>query len=73
MILNSAENVVLLSELRVLLNKVIRKKLAEGLLFSVGTDTSIIAYEALKYKPDLKAIKTFILKSTFNRREVFQA
>jgi asparagine synthase (glutamine-hydrolysing) len=56
MIANQAENSVLLSELRVLLNKVIRQNLAEGLLFSAGTDTSILAYEALKFKPDLKAM-----------------
>ena len=56
MIANQAENTVLLSELRVLLNQVIRQNLAEGLLFSAGTDTSILAYEALKFKPDLKAM-----------------
>jgi asparagine synthase (glutamine-hydrolysing) len=56
MVINQAENTVLLSELRVLLNNVIKKNLAEGLLFSAGTDTSILAYEALKFKPDLKAI-----------------
>jgi len=61
MIRNNVENVVLLSELRVLLNKVIQQNLAEGLLFSAGTDTSIIAYEALKYKPDLKAF-TIVFK-----------
>ena len=61
MIINKNENVVLLSELRVLLNKVIQRNLAEGILFSAGTDTSIIAYEALKYKPDLKAI-TIVFK-----------
>jgi asparagine synthase (glutamine-hydrolysing) len=61
MIQNKTENVVLLSELRVLLNKVIQQNLADGLLFSAGTDTSIIAYEALKYKPDLKAI-TLVFK-----------
>jgi asparagine synthase (glutamine-hydrolysing) len=53
---SQADNTVLLSELRVLLNKVIKQNLAEGLLFSAGMDTSIIAYEALKFKPDLKAI-----------------
>ena len=56
MIIDQTENTVLLSELRVLLNKVIQQNLAEGLLFSAGTDTSILAYEALKFKPDLKAI-----------------
>jgi asparagine synthase (glutamine-hydrolysing) len=56
MVIDQTENTVLLSELRVLLNKVIQQNLAEGLLFSAGTDTSILAYEALKFKPDLKAI-----------------
>ena len=56
MIIDQTENTVLLSELRVLLNKVIQQNLAEGLFFSAGTDTSILAYEALKFKPDLKAI-----------------
>jgi asparagine synthase (glutamine-hydrolysing) len=56
MTINQTENTVLLSELRVLLNKVIQQNLAEGLLFSAGTDTSILAYEALKFKPDLKAM-----------------
>ena len=56
MVINQTKNTVLLSELRVLLNKVIQQNLAEGLLFSAGTDTSILAYEALKFKPDLKAI-----------------
>jgi asparagine synthase (glutamine-hydrolysing) len=56
MVIDQTENTVLLSELRVLLNKVIQQNLAEGLLFSAGTDTSILAYEALKFNPDLKAI-----------------
>ena len=56
MTINETKNTVLLSELRVLLNKVIQQNLAEGLLFSAGTDTSILAYEALKFKPDLKAL-----------------
>ena len=30
--------------------------MAEGILFSAGTDTSIIAFEAVKNNPDLKAI-----------------
>ena len=56
MTIDQTKNTVLLSELRVLLNKVIQQNLAEGLLFSAGTDTSILAYEALKFKPDLKAL-----------------
>lgn len=30
--------------------------MAEGILFSAGTDTTIIAYEAVKYKPNLPAL-----------------
>jgi asparagine synthase (glutamine-hydrolysing) len=30
--------------------------MAEGILFSAGTDTSIIAFEAVKHNPDLKAL-----------------
>ena len=56
MVINQTENTVLLSELRVLLNKVIQQNLAEGLLFSAGTDTSILAYEARKFMPNLKAL-----------------
>ena len=64
MTINQTENTVLLSELRVLLNKVIQKNLAEGLLFSAGTDTSILAYEALKFKPDLKAMTLIFEQGT---------
>jgi len=46
----------LLPETRALVNKVVQKNMAEGILFSAGTDTSIIAYEAVKFNPDLKAI-----------------
>jgi len=46
----------LLPEARALVNKVVQKNMAEGILFSAGTDTSIIAYEAVKYDPDIKAI-----------------
>ena len=30
--------------------------MADGILFSAGTDTTIIAYEAVKYKPDIPAL-----------------
>ena len=30
--------------------------MADGILFSAGTDTSIIAYHAVKYKPQLPAL-----------------
>jgi asparagine synthase (glutamine-hydrolysing) len=37
-------------------NKVVQKNMADGILFSAGTDTTIIAYEAIKYKPKIKAL-----------------
>lgn len=46
----------LLPEARSLVKKVVERNMAEGILFSAGTDTSIIAFEAVKFNPDLKAI-----------------
>jgi asparagine synthase (glutamine-hydrolysing) len=50
------EYVHLISETRDIINKVVRNNLGDGMLFSAGTDTSIIAYEAIKYKPDLSTL-----------------
>ena len=44
-----------LPELRTIVNKVVQNNMAEGILFSAGTDTSIIAYEAVKFNPNIKA------------------
>jgi asparagine synthase (glutamine-hydrolysing) len=46
----------LLPEARDLVHKVVKKNMAEGMLFSAGTDTSIIAYEAVKYKPKIPCL-----------------
>ena len=46
----------LLPEVRTLVNKVVKKNMADGFLFSAGTDTQIIAYEAVKYKPDIPCL-----------------
>jgi asparagine synthase (glutamine-hydrolysing) len=48
--------VKLLPEARALVSKVVKKNMAEGILFSAGTDTSIIAYEAVKTDPNIKAL-----------------
>jgi asparagine synthase (glutamine-hydrolysing) len=48
--------VKLLPEARALVSTVVKNNMAEGILFSAGTDTSIIAYEAVKYNPDIQAI-----------------
>jgi len=46
----------LLPETRALVNKVVQRNMAEGIMFSAGTDTSIIAYEAVKFNPNIKAL-----------------
>jgi asparagine synthase (glutamine-hydrolysing) len=46
----------LLPEARALVSKVVQRNMAEGIMFSAGTDTSIIAYEAVKYNPNIKAL-----------------
>ena len=56
MTLDPREYVNFLPEIRALVNKVVQKNMAEGILFSAGTDTTIIAYEAVKYKPNIKAL-----------------
>ena len=53
---NKPDLVKLLPEARDLVNKVVQKNMADGILFSAGTDTSIIAYEAVKFNPNIKAI-----------------
>jgi asparagine synthase (glutamine-hydrolysing) len=37
-------------------NNVVQKNMADGILFSAGTDTTIIAYEAVKYKPKIPCL-----------------
>jgi asparagine synthase (glutamine-hydrolysing) len=56
MTLNPSEYTSRLPEVRTLVNKVVKKNLADGFLFSAGTDTQIIAYEAVKYKPDIPCL-----------------
>jgi asparagine synthase (glutamine-hydrolysing) len=56
MTLNETEVNKLLPEVRTLINKCVKKNLADGFLFSAGTDTQIIAYEAVKYKPDIPCL-----------------
>ena len=43
-------------QVRALVNRVVKRNMAEGILFSAGTDTQIIAYEAVKYKPSIPAL-----------------
>ena len=54
--IEQSEYVNLLPEVRALVNKVVQRNMAEGILFSAGTDTSIIAYEAIKFNPEIKAL-----------------
>ena len=45
-----------LPEAKTLVNKVVHQNMADSMLFSAGTDTRIIAYEAVKYKPDIPCL-----------------
>ncbi len=54
--IEASEYINLLPELRSLVNKVVKRNIAEGILFSAGTDTSIIGYEAIKFNPKIKAL-----------------
>ena len=54
--LKPKEYVHLILEAKNVVNKVIENNLGDSILFSAGTDTSIIAYEAIKYKPDISTL-----------------
>ena len=56
MALNPKEYESLLPEIRTLVNKSMQKNMTEAMLFSAGTDTQILAYEAVKYSPKIKAL-----------------
>ena len=56
MSINESEVNKLLPEARTLVNKIVEKNMADGFLFSAGTDTQIIAYEVVKYKPDIPCL-----------------
>jgi asparagine synthase (glutamine-hydrolysing) len=56
MTLDKKEYVNLLPEVRTIINKVVQKNMADSMLFSAGTDTSIIAYDAVKYKPQIPCL-----------------
>jgi asparagine synthase (glutamine-hydrolysing) len=56
MTLDPKEYTHLIPETKDIINKVIKNNLGDGILFSAGTDTSIIAYEAIKYKPDIPTL-----------------
>jgi asparagine synthase (glutamine-hydrolysing) len=56
MALKKEDYVKLLPEAKILVNKVVQKNMADCMLFSAGTDTSIMAYEAVKYKPNIPCL-----------------
>ena len=56
MSLDQTEVAKLLPEVRTLVNKVVHNNMADSILFSAGTDTSIIAYEEVKYKTNHTAL-----------------
>ena len=56
MILDEKEYINLLPETRTLVHEVVKKNMADAMLFSAGTDTQIIAYEAVKHNPNLPCL-----------------
>jgi len=46
----------LLPEIRTLVNRSVQNNMTEAMLFSAGTDTQILAYEAVKYNPKIKTL-----------------
>ncbi len=56
MTVNEQEYVKALPQVRDLINRVVRRNMADSMLFSAGTDTQIIAYEAVKYNPKIAAL-----------------
>ena len=56
MTLKPQEYIRLLPETRALVDKVVHKNMADSMLFSAGTDTQIIAYEAVKHKPKIQCL-----------------
>jgi asparagine synthase (glutamine-hydrolysing) len=56
MTLDKKEYVNILPEVKPLINKVVQKNMADSMLFSAGTDTAIIAYEAVKYNQGIPCL-----------------
>ncbi len=56
MTLDKKEYAKFLPEAKRIVNQVVQKNMADSMLFSAGTDTSIIAYEAVKYKPEIPCL-----------------
>ena len=56
MSLDPKEYIHFIPEAKTIVNKVIKDNLGDSILFSAGTDTSIIAYEAIKHKPDIPTL-----------------
>ena len=54
--LDEAEYISLLPHVRDLVNRIVQKNMADSILFSAGTDTQIIAYEAVKYNQEIPAL-----------------
>jgi asparagine synthase (glutamine-hydrolysing) len=54
--LDPKEYVHLILETKKVINKVIENNRGDGILFSAGTDTSIIAYETIKYNPNISTL-----------------
>jgi len=56
MTLDPKEYTNIIPETKSIINKVVKNNIGDSMLFSAGTDTSIIAYEATKYKPNIPTL-----------------
>ena len=56
MAINDTEVAQLTQQARTIIHDCVKRNLADGFLFSAGTDTQIIAWEAVKYKPDIPCL-----------------
>jgi len=56
MTLDPKEYTHLIPETKNIINKVIKNNIGDSILFSAGTDTSIIAYEAIKHNPNISTL-----------------
>jgi len=54
--LDPNEYISLILETKDIINKTVKDHIGDSILFSAGTDTSIIAYEAIKYNPNISTL-----------------
>jgi asparagine synthase (glutamine-hydrolysing) len=64
MTLDPKEYFGLIPETKSIINEVVKNNIGDSILFSAGTDTSIIAYEAIKYQPNISTLTIALKQGT---------